>query len=405
MKPTVLTVALVLIVAGQSRAEIRVALSVEWLACKSEVVVVGKIKTINVAKGVHSVIYEDWTVKIDEVIKGDTKGEELVFCLRTLSAEPSAKVLMTSKEGLLMFLSKSTDHGPERHLDNKLVPVSMQSRFSILDLSNVPGDVYTKEMRSLTDPNEILKIVRTWARSKIVHSLWSEVPCESPIFEHLYGGSACYLIVPAEEKYRAHFMKLAQSDKPHERQEAASELYKFPGEDTERVLRGLLDDKTENVWLFSADTIARVEFGVRAAACQSLKALGRPVPKMELERVPTNEEQRSLRQSRWRKSFTEALSEEWKVISVDDGGVRKVEGRDMIAVIVTCGREALRCKLTLVPKEWDRKDFPGGEALGINGRDSQGARYFFLEGNLPEAVKVKLIKYFGLERDIRSHHP
>ena len=397
MKRTIVTVALLLILSGQSRAESMAASSVEWLSCKSDVVVVGKITKITVTKGVHSVIYEDCVVQIHEVIKGDIKDKKLVFCLRTLSSEPSGKDFMNSKEGILLFLSNSTNHGSEHHLNNKFVPTSMRFPFSILDLSNIPKHVYSKEMTILADQKEILKTVRSWADSKIVHSLRSKVPSDSPIFWHLYGGSNVNLIVPAEEKYRAHFMKLAQSDKPHERQKAALELQKFPGEETERVLRELLKDEPENFW-YSADTISKVEFGVRAAAYWSLKALRKAVPKIELERKPTEEEQCSLRQNYWRKSFTEALSDGWKVSSVEDGNTRRVEGRDAISVIVTCGMGDSRCRFTLIPKGWHEKDFPAGENLGINGRNSQGARHFVLKGALPEAVKEKLAKYIGLER-------
>jgi hypothetical protein len=164
-------------------------------------------------------------------------------------------------------------------------------------------------------------------------------------------------------------------------------------------LRKLLEDETENFWNFSADTISRVEFGVRTAAYRSLQALGKPVSdKIELERKPTEAEQRSLRQSYWQKSFTEALSEGWKVVSVVDGRSRRVEGRDTTSVIVTCGEGESRCRFTLIPKEWNKKDLPAGANLGMNGRNSQGARHFFLDGTLPKEVKGKLTKYFGLER-------
>lgn len=397
MKRTIFAITLLFLLSGQSRAEIMGASSIEWLSCQSEVIVVGKIDKITITKGVHSVIYEECTVQIAEVIKGDIKDKELAFCLRTLSSKPTAKDFMNSNQGVLLFLSRSKGHGPERHLDNKYVPTAMGSPFSIIDLSNVSNDLYSKEMRILTNPEEILKTVRTWADSKVSHCLWWEVPFDSAIFNQLYAGSACYLIVPAEESYRPYFVKLARSDKPHERQRAASELYKFLGQQTEAILRELLKDETENFWNYSADTISKIEYGVRAAACRSLEALGKPVPQIELERKPTEEEQRSLRQGYWRKSFAEALSDEWKVISVEDGNGRQVEGRDTTSVIVTCANGESWCTFTLIPKEWDKSSFPVGENLGTNGRNSQGGRHFLLDGTLPQAVKNNLIRYFGIE--------
>jgi len=399
MKKIILALAFCLAISSVARAEIMVASSVEWLSCESEVIVVGKITDITTTKGVHSVIYEDCTVHIHEVLKGDSKAKDLVFCLRTLSAKPSAKAFMNSKDGILLFLSKSRDHGPERHLDNKYVPSSMRSPLSILDLSDIPNHVYSKDMRILTDKKRILNLVRTWSDSTISHSLWSEAPFGSPIYKQLYAGSACYLVVPAEETYRAQFLKMARSQKPQERQKAASELHKFPGEETTRVLAELLKDDTTNLWYFSADTVSKIEFGVRAAAYRSLKALGEPVPeKIQLERKPTETEQRSLRQSYWRKSFTEALPEGWKVISVEDGHTRQVGRRDATSVIVTCGKGESSCRLMLIPKEWDKNDLPTGATLGINGRNNQGARHFCFTGAMPEAVKAQVAKYFGLER-------
>ena len=385
-----------LLIAAQLHAEIRAALSIEWLACQAEIIVVGKITKVSVTKGVHAVAYyEDCTVQVDEVLKGGVKGKELVFCLRDLS-EPTAQSLVDSKAEVLLFLSRSKDHGSEQHLDNMYVPTSMQSPISLINLTNTPQDLYSKDMSILKDKEKTLNAVRAWADSKIAHSLWSEVPFNSPIHRQLWGGSSCYLVVPAEGNYRAHFMELARWDDPHKRQEAAAELCKFPGEETERVLRELLKDDTEHFLHFAADTISKVEYGVRAVACRSLKALSKPVPEMvELEREPTEQEQRSLRQSCWRKSFTAALSDGWRVVVVEDGNAVRVRDREVTTVVVICGKDNARCRLSLVPKECTA--LAPGYCLGINGHNNQGARNFFLDGTLPQEVKGKLIRYFGLE--------
>lgn len=398
MKRRVALVALLGMLCGAARAEIMVASSIEWLTCTSEVVAVGKIEKITITKGVHSVIYEDCVVQVDEVLKGDMKGKKLTFCLRTLSANPTAKAFMNSKEGVLLFLSKSKDHGRETHLDNKYVPRSKHLPFSVIDLSNPPKDVFSKEMNILTDKDKILRIVRKWSTSAIAYSVDYEVPFDSPIHQRLYAGSACYLWVPAEEKYRSHFMKLAQSPRTYERVKAASELYKFPGKESEAVLRELLKDQTENYWYSAADAISKVEFSVRVAAYRSLKALGKPVPEMVLERKPTREEQRELRHNYWRKSFKLALPDGWKVVSVEDGKTRTTSLGDRTVVVVACKSSSHSCKFTLIPKEWAKQDLPTSGHLGINGQYSQGARHFFLDGALPKDAKTKVIRYFGLEK-------
>lgn len=80
-----------------------------------------------------------------------------------------------------------------------------------------------------------------------------------------------------------------------------------------------------------------------------------------------------------------------------DGQSRRAGGRETMSVIVICGKGDARCTFILVPKEWDKQDFPAATDLGVNGRDSQGARHFILQGDLPAAVRAKLAAYFGLE--------
>lgn len=397
MRTILLASLMALAIADSSRAEIRVASSVEWLACGSEAVVIGKITRIATTKGEGEVVYQDCTVQVDEVLKGDVKGKELLFCLRSLPPHPSGKDFMNSKKGVLFFLIKSKDHGPEHHLDNMYVPTSYREPLSIIELSRLPGDTYGKGMTILSDDKELLKAVRTWAESKTLHSVQAEVPYASPIHARLYAGSACFLVVPAEDKHRQQFLKMAKSERPWDRQRAAAELYKFPGDETEAALRELLQDKTENVWQFSADTISKVEFGVRTAAHGSLKKMGKPVPEIETERRPTDEERRAFRARHWQESFGKALLGGWKVLAVEDGGSRQFEGRDTTSVTVTCGEGESRCRFILIPKEWSRDDWPDGINLGVNGRNSQGARHFFQDGSVPKEVQGQLVKYFGLE--------
>jgi len=384
------------LLAGRPRAESLGASSIEWLTCQSDVILIGQITNICVTKGVHSVIYEDCTVSIKERIKGEVKDSDTLFCLRTISANPTCKVFMNSKDGVLLFLSKSKGHGPERHLDNKYVPTSMSDPFSVLDLSNVPKGVYGKEMTVLADKEAILDVVRSWAHSRIAHSIPLKVPPTSPI-------RVDSLDVPAEEKYRDQYTNLAKSDKPHERVVAAAALSQFPGEATTRILRELLKDETDSFTDYASngvsDGLPRVTLDVRATAYRSLQALGEPVPdSIQLERAVTEVEQRSLRERFWRRHFTEGLPSGWKVVSVQDDKARRVGETDTTSVVVTCGEGESRCAFTLIPKEWGRKDLPPGEVLGINGRDSYGARYFVFTGTMPTEVKEKVAKYFGLEK-------
>jgi hypothetical protein len=381
----------------QARAEIMAASSIEWLTCQAEVIVVGKITQMMTTTGKHAGTYKDCYVEIDEVIKGKVKGKEIMFFQRPLPPNLPVAELAKSKHKLILFLSKSTGRGPSHYIGRKYVLTSRRFPLSAFDLTNLPPDAYSKDMTIIKDPQKLLKIVRHWAKSKITNSINADVPYESKIHKQLYSGSSCFLIVPAEEKFRAHFMKMAGSKEPHERARAASELYKFPGKETERVLIKLLQDKTESFGHSSADTLVRVIYSVRAAAYRSLRRLGKKVAAIDLERKPTKQEQVSVRQSYWKKSFETALTDGWQVSEVKDGKARKAAGRDTVAVLVSCSKGKSSCKFMLVPKEWDKKNWPSEENLGINGINNQGARYFFLRGALPEPVKQKLVKYFGLE--------
>jgi hypothetical protein len=249
MKNISFAIVLIRLFCGYACAEISAEPSIEWITCESEVITIGKITDIKVTKGIYSVIYEDCTVQIDKILKGNVQEKELMFCLRTTSSKPTAKEFMNSKDGVLLFLSKSKNRGQEQHLDDMFVPKFM------IDLSNLQKNVFSKEMVILKDKDRILEIVKEWSNSKIAHPLWSKVPFNSGIWEQIYAGSSCYLIVPAEEKYRDIFMKMAKSDVPHERQKAASELYKFPDAETEATLRELLKDTTENIWYSSDDSV------------------------------------------------------------------------------------------------------------------------------------------------------
>jgi hypothetical protein len=389
--------AFLLILSRQVQAELMYASSIEWLACKSEIIIVGKVKRVTTEDS-NSMNYEEATVELDEVIKGNVKEKQFGFSLRKYSPKTSLQDLMNSAEQVLIMLKRSTDYGPNDFLYNKYVPTSMQSPLSIMSFSEPKSEVYSKEMRILSDKKEILDSVRTWAKCKVARSVTKEVRPDSPIYERLYSGSACFLLVPAEEKHRVEFLTLAKSDKPEERLRGAHGLSLFPGheEETERVLRELLNDKTERVSLYSEDTIAKIDFYIRASAYRKLQELGKSVPDIELERQPSDEQRRSLRAGNWERSFAGALTGGWKVLSVEDGKTRLINGRDTTSVIVNCEEGNSKARFLLIPKEWDKKDLPSATYLGISRWDSQGAKHFFLEGVLPNEVQDKLVKYYNL---------
>ena len=173
----VLSAVVVLASARFAGAEITGATSVEWLSCEAEVIVIGTVRKHATAAGPVSVRYEDITLDVGELIKGDPATKSIEFTWRHF--EPDAKPAWLKPDSrVLVFLAKSKDHGPERRLDNRWVPLAEDGRLSVFDLSMTPDRIYSKEMTMIVDRDEFLKIVRTWAKSPLTRSLWLEVPLE-----------------------------------------------------------------------------------------------------------------------------------------------------------------------------------------------------------------------------------
>jgi hypothetical protein len=404
-----------LIFCPQTQAEVNGADSLEWLACASEVIVLGQITSSRVEKGPGDVIYEDCVLRVTETIKGK-ETREISFCYRHFPRDDIS--WLRPRAELLVFLSRWQDSyederihlyvNPyyEARMHKLLVPTQNREPLSVFDLRNPPHHVFDRDGRQLLQRDEILSIARAWAKAPIVNYLERDAAYDSDAFQQLRSGSAVWLKVPAEEKYRPEFMKLARSEDVFERTKAAAELGKYPGRETEEVLRRLLDDTTESQSLFAADVIWEVRYPVREAAYRSLKKLGISVPELAFQRPATPDEKRQLRISYWSNSFRQALPPDWKIVSVDDGPTKSivtetlngktVKTRDVTIVVVKTGKGATAYGLTLVPVEWPSEDTPFGDSLGVYSLDAQGARIFLCDQTLPQDLRRQLIKYYNL---------
>src|SRR5262249_34133631 len=190
-------------------AETMVGSSLEWLTCESDVVVVGRITKIVTTRGPGSVFYDDCTVAVEEVIKGKVVDRMVVFCFRSLAKESAARSWMKSEQPLLLFLSESRDHGPEKRLENMLVPVSREAPLSVIDLAAPGKYVIDRRFNVLSEKspiletccntvqrmNEYLKKSSVDPQTK-VKEIKLEVPTGSNAWRSLFAGSACYLKVP-----------------------------------------------------------------------------------------------------------------------------------------------------------------------------------------------------------------
>jgi hypothetical protein len=192
-----------------ARAETMVGSSLEWLTCESDVVVVGRIKKIVTTRGPGSVFYDDCTVAVEEVIKGKVVDRMVVFCFRSLAKESPARSWMKSEQPLLLFLSESRDHGPEKRLETMLVPASGQAPLSVIDLAAPGKYVIDRQFTVLSEKSAILETCRSTVKRLNEHLKKSfvdpqtkvkevrlEVPTGSSAWRSLYWGSVCYLKVP-----------------------------------------------------------------------------------------------------------------------------------------------------------------------------------------------------------------
>ncbi len=359
------------------------------MAIESQAIIVGQTAKVQDAERPdHGFLIVHF--KVQETLKGKPGGDSVQVYLPLLEKKEFAD-WVASGEDRLLFLKKAEEGSGVPKGEWKII------KWQQAEIPNAKfQDLFNKDGEELKDKKKALATIREWSSSKIVHSMRIEVPMSSKVWTKLYAGSGVYEEVPAEEKFREGLMKMAQSKEAYEREMAAADLFKFPGEKTVAILKGLTKDATENFAFYSADTITSVDYRVRAAACGSLALLGEKVPEMTLERKPTAEEQRAAREGYWKKGFAEALPKGWE-ITVTDGQARSIEKREWTAVVVSLKNGSAACKLMLVPKEWPKEAHPSGVYLGIDGPDAQGGRHFFLDGDLPDEVKGKVIKYFGLQ--------
>jgi hypothetical protein len=436
---TIILVSAVFLLCTSAQAEINGADTLEWLACASEVIAVGQITRSTTTRGDGGRANEEWILRVTEMIKGPP-AREISFRYQNLWNDDISWIRRTAEPMVLLSRAKSdkdwdpTAPAQEKPVDltiidlsatappvtvapkNKnapsfLVPTTARHPFSVLDLQKPPPDLFNGDGRRLTSRDEILAIARTWSKSPITAYLDRNVDPPSDAFEQLYSGSVVLLRVPAEQKYRAELIKLARFGIIYRRSKAVEELAKYPGAETEKLLRSLLNDTSEQQQLDANDVITTIRYPVREAAYKSLEQLGVNVPEMPFERAPKEEEQRQLRGTAWRSSFQGALQgtlpSGWKVfvghgegksIVVEELG-NPVKTQDLILLIVDIVKDATRYSVTLVPVEWPRDEMPLGRRLGTYSKGTPNARIFLCTDTMPQEIQAHFIRYYHLEHD------
>ncbi len=197
-----------------AHAEIASALSVEWLTCASDVVVVGKIISVKNTKGPGQVIYADCVLSVAELIKGPP-AQEVSFCYRYLSdgftwTPPKTDLLVCLFRYKTPYdearLQLYTDPYYEARLHNLLMPTTNNYPFSIIELSSPERYVFDGQLKRLTTGDSILQVARS-AESALASRRDSEptfqlkprriwLDPDSEVSMTLYAGSACFIQVP-----------------------------------------------------------------------------------------------------------------------------------------------------------------------------------------------------------------
>jgi hypothetical protein len=363
--------------------------SIEWIVCESTVVATGKISDVKEVPVPEDARYrlDEFTLMVTDTIKGEPKPQ-LTFRVGRHSKAP-APSKPTSRE-LLVLLRL---HYGQEHLS----PTRDRAPLTILDLSDLPETLYDKEIKRITDRDTLLALCRTWARSDAKHSLHEKVPLESKLLDKLLAGSSVFIKVPAEEKHRLQFLTFAKSTNSSERVSAARMLWMFPGPESEAALRSLLSDSTESAQQGADDSIFRIEYPIRSAACRSLQELGKPVHGLMLARAPTAEERQKYWHEGWRQRLSGALQDGWKLTAIRDGETRMVNSSQFYVLVeaeVSNGEE--QCTLVLMPKQFETDKAPTGTYLGVFRFSDGGQWLIYARNDIPPALKDLLVKSYGV---------
>jgi hypothetical protein len=295
-----LAVVAVLLSASISRAETNIVDSLEWMAVDARLIVTGKVVGTEDTKGPGDVVYRDVTVEIADVVKGKLDAKKLTIRVRLLGNDRMGLDWKEAGRPHLFMLAQGNPDD-DKNLRGHWVPWSY---YSVIDLER-PHKVYTSEMKRGHDGKAIVALVKKSAAMKLPREIGAanvfkpqrgflrlDVPVDSPIYNELWGGSAVYINVPAEEKYRPMAVTLARSKNPNERALGADMLRNYPGKETVKILNELLNDPAETRWFGPGNKLVKITYDVRRAAYDALIDLGEKPARPPFERDPAAGDQK-----------------------------------------------------------------------------------------------------------------
>jgi hypothetical protein len=365
-----------LVVGLNAHAAITGTDSIEWRTCRAGIVAVGRISEVRTTVW-RSVLYEDCVLEVTENIKGSAL-KQIPFTFRHVTDKqvkwhyPKGEVLVF----LSVWEDRSTDeqiaagHYSDPHDETRLhkrhVPLGggkIPERHPIISLTDPIEAVFDREMNPVKDKDALLAL--------------------------------------SEDRFRSRYLQMAKSTEASERMEAAANLWKFPGAESETALRLLLDDKTESISASVADSIAAIEYAIRSCAYRGLKHLGKVVPEhIVLKRPPTAEEQKSYRLDYWKSRFKRV---ERAVESIEILETRTLKGEgESVSILARLDVGASHLSVIIVPYSWQVKKLPEAELIGYDSdfRQRDTCVYFVKGTSAKEHIDL-VRRLFGIRPPAR----
>lgn len=355
----------ILCLSAAVRAEIMVAVSLEWLTVDAPVIVRGTAVTC-----IDTVDGREIVIRVEEVVKGQYP---LTTASVTVALSPKDRAGLApagSRHHYLFFLREFDDAKVVTRLGGFRFSFT-EPQQAVIDLQQ-PQYVYMVNparqrdaavpnrdrpiaaapglLRRARDAGEILAVVKRWHDWKYRPTTalvpknarwrWDGVMrleiTDPLIFHDIWAGSICYLLVPAGEEFLPLALELTRSREISEREQGAYMLGFYPGQASVARLAELLADDGRRGGPCGLTDIAPWHYTVRRAAYASLLALGEHPKEPSVENPPTLQDIVAYQRSAWQQAAPGLLGANWvvKEMTVVEAPVawKRVEGGPGFAV-------------------------------------------------------------------------
>ena len=302
------TLALVLGFSTTAQARIHIGRSLEWMTVDAPFIVRGVVTDVHTTKGVF-VEQPLWdvqevTIAIHETLKGSPQ-QTVTFRWLNSGYESAESWKADGHERLFFLTHGASDYyGVDFRQDWVLYGGYPDVPVNLVTVAKVP---VAADMTVPKTAEQILGKIKARleqaAKAKLpmvsrpdVHvgfdapngAVQLEVlPENSEAYAALWSGSACFLIVPADERYQLEALQMIRSNDYTQRLQGIDILSAYPSDDTINMLKDLLSDPgthEETQYSFDGKEHKKEKYGVREFAWQALKRLGVDVPQPVLEK-------------------------------------------------------------------------------------------------------------------------